>query len=110
MKPSPVELEAFRLLRDDLFEHLEAAEYLATADTWTQEQAERAREVIPDLVTVIRGLVVLHEGPVECGSCHTDWPCAQFANIHQLVKHPDSHFVRLVTARRQAAAAASGIW
>jgi hypothetical protein len=110
MNISPVEAEAFRLLRDDLYQHLLEAEYLATQnDTWSEEQAERAHEVIPDLVTVIRGLVVMHEGPEECTTCHKPWPCVQFATIHQLVKDPDRLFGKLLTARREEIAA-SGIW
>jgi hypothetical protein len=102
MDISLVEADAFRLLRDDLYRHIHEAEYLATDhETWTEEQAERAHDLIPDLVTVIRGLVVMHEGPERCATCHARWPCEQFATIHRLVKDPDHAFGTLLTERRR---------
>lgn len=96
------ESEAWRLLRNDLYMRLEEAEYLAEYDTWSVKQQRSARAVIPNLVTVIRGLVVLHDGPNgKCPACRSSWPCAVFEQIHRLVKNPDAEFVKLVGARRE---------
>jgi hypothetical protein len=98
--------EAHRLLRNDLYMHLEEAEYLAEYDTWSTKQQRSARAVIPNLVTVIRGMVVLHDGPSgRCPTCGTAWPCQNFEAIHRLVKNPDGEFVKLVDARRQRSGA-----
>ena len=94
--------EAHRLLRNDLYMHLEEAEYLAEYDTWSTKQQRSARAVIPNLVTVIRGLVVLHDDRTgKCPRCGTAWPCEEFESIHRLVKTPQSEFVELMEARKQ---------
>lgn len=94
--------EAYRLLRNDLYMHLEEAEYLAGYDRWTDKQQRTARAIIPNLVTVIRGLVVLHDGPTgKCPRCGTAWPCEEFESIHRLVKCPQSEFVKLMEDRRE---------
>lgn len=94
--------EAHRLLRNDLYMHLEEAEYLAEYEGWTMKQQRTARAVIPNLVTVIRGIVVMHDSRGDrCPTCETPWPCVNFETIHRLVKHPDAEFVKLVQARRQ---------
>ncbi len=93
--------EAHRLLRNDLYLHLEEAEYLAEFDGWTMKQQRTARAVIGNLVTVIRGIIVLHDDRSDrCPSCATTWPCNNFETIHRLVKNPDGEFVKLVKAQR----------
>jgi hypothetical protein len=95
--------EAHRLLRNDLYMHLEEAEYLAEFDGWTMKQQRTARALIPNLVTVIRGIVVLHDGSKDrCPTCETPWPCVNFETIHRLVKRPDAEFVKLVNAQRNS--------
>lgn len=94
--------EAHRLLRNDLYMHLEEAEYLAEFDGWTMKQQRTARAVIPNLVTVIRGIVVMHDGPKgRCPTCDTTWPCQNFETIHRLIKNPDGEFVKLMEEAKQ---------
>ena len=95
--------EAHRLLRNDLYLHLEEAEYLADFDGWTMKQQRTARALIGNLVTVIRGIIVLHDNrSPHCPTCTTPWPCTNFETIHRLVKSPDTEFVKLVNAQRSA--------
>lgn len=94
--------EAYRLLRNDLYMHLEEAEYLADYDHWSDKQIRAVRGIITNLVTVIRGLVVLHDDRTgKCPRCGTAWPCEEFESIHRLVKAPQSEFVKLMEARKQ---------
>jgi hypothetical protein len=92
------------LLQQDLYRHLDDAEFLAAKyDEWTEDDAESARALIQDLITVIRCVAAAHEPPTEepgvCRSCETQWPCAAIITIHRLVKDPDAEFVRLVLKR-----------
>ena len=109
---TPVEADAFRLLRDNLYEHLEEAEYLADAGNWSEAQRDSIRAVISDLVTIVRGLIAQHEAPKtaapkHCQACGTAWPCPGFHTIYKLVKNPNGEFVKLIQARRPAPAAES---
>ena len=50
---SPVVADAFRLLHNDLYGHLDEAEFLALkCREWSQQDADTARTLIPDLVVV----------------------------------------------------------
>lgn len=97
---SPVVSDAFRLLRQDLYLHLDTAEFLAARyDAWSEADAAAARSLIQDLVTVLRGVVALHDTPVaggRCRTCDSYWPCQAFETVHKLLKEPDRQFVRLV--------------
>lgn len=100
-------LEAIRLLRNDLWEHLENAEYLAEPPVaWTPEQQERAGLVIEQLVTVIRGVLIIHESGVDddsgnqCHTCESPWPCPTLTAAHRLIKDPDAELVRILDATR----------
>jgi hypothetical protein len=90
---SPVIADAFSLLRVDLYRHLDEAESLATTgQEWTEDSAT-ARELIPDLVLVIRGLLLDHQVRPggDCRTCASVWPCPVVVLIHGLVKDPDRH-------------------
>src|SRR5262245_29038470 len=102
---SPIEAEAFRLLRDNLYEHLEEAEYLADAGPWSPEQAESIRTVMSALVTIIRSLMAQHDPPRAparryCATCNTYWPCPGIYAIYKVLKDPDGELVKLIRARQ----------
>jgi hypothetical protein len=95
---SPVMADAFRLLRQDLYHHLDEAEFLALKyDEWTEKDSDAARELIPDLVLVIRGMLIDHKirPDGDCRTCASAWPCPVVALIHGLVKDPERQFVAL---------------
>ena len=56
------------------------------------------RDLIPDLVVVIRGLLIEHEGTSvgDCRTCHAAWPCPVVTTIYALVKDPDREFVAIL--------------
>jgi hypothetical protein len=99
-------IEAHRLLLDDLYTHLEEAEYLGDYSHWSVELQDSVRAVLPNLVTVIRGIVVMHDGGPTgtCPTCQAAWPCKSFEMVHRLIKDPDGEFVKLRDARRQQSA------
>jgi hypothetical protein len=96
--------DAFQLLRNDLYEYLEEAEYLPDRlrHLITPELAPLA-QVVGDLVTVVRGVVVQHKADddVVCTVCKTEYPCLAVSTIRELVKDPDRVFVELITAARE---------
>jgi hypothetical protein len=101
-KLSPVLSSAFHLLRQDMYLHLDTAELLATGhDRWSEEDQQSARKVIEDLVTVIRGVVALHDTPdgVRCRTCDMEWPCAALETLHRLIKEPDREFTKILHRR-----------
>jgi hypothetical protein len=91
---SPVVTDAFRLLHNNLYEHLDEAEFVATAATWSEEETRR---LIIDLVTVVRAIVVLHEKAESnsCRTCGAQWPCQAFQAVHRLLKDPNREFARI---------------
>jgi hypothetical protein len=96
---SPLVADAFSLLRTDLYNHLGEAEFLASkALEWSWEDIDAARKLIPDLVVVIRGLLLEHQMMTsgDCRICTSAWPCSVVTTIHALVKDPDREFVALV--------------
>jgi hypothetical protein len=98
-KLSPVLSSAFHLLRQDLYLHLDSAEHVATGRTvWSEEDIRTARALIEDLVTVIRGVVALHDTPngSRCRTCDMSWPCQALETLHRLVKDPDLEFVKIL--------------
>lgn len=103
---SPVVTDAFRLLCRDLYEHLGEAECLARQCTeWCDQDMDTVRKLIPDLVTVIRGLVLEHEVTPSggCRTCPSAWPCPVVTTIHALVKDPEREFVALVRRAHEEA-------
>jgi hypothetical protein len=92
---SPVVSDAFKLLRQDLYLHLDNAEYVA------ENESESAQKLIQDLVTVVRGVVALHDTPygARCKVCDGTWPCQAFETVHRLLKDPDKQFVKILNQR-----------
>lgn len=102
-EPSPVLADAFDLLREDLFIHLEEAESLADQDRgWSAEDALRAGTLIGDLVHVVRALLGEHglDPDGDCQICASAWPCLVVETIHTFLKDPQRQFVALVTRAR----------
>ncbi|TCP56523.1 hypothetical protein EV191_101466 [Tamaricihabitans halophyticus] len=100
---TPARADAYRLLRDDLMLHLYGAEYHATkAETWTPDDEAIARELIPDLVNVLNGALLAHEGNCHgrCRFCRETWPCATIESLHRAVKDPKRQFITLVETVR----------
>lgn len=96
---SPILTDTFHLLRTDLYVHLDEAEFLATkVDEWSGQDVDVARELIPDLVVVVRGLLAEHQVVTggDCRTCRSAWPCPVVTTIHALVKDPDRAFVAIV--------------
>ena len=59
---SPVLADAFHLLLRDHYEHLCEAEDLASkTGEWSGEDIDSVRRLIPDLLVMIRGLLIEHE-------------------------------------------------
>jgi hypothetical protein len=102
---TPALADAFRLLRQDIYGYLDEAEFLSTKLTeWTPEDARTARRLVPDLVTIVRGILLDHKETAvgTCVTCNTCWPCSAVNTIHGLVKDPDHEFVKI--AQRALAA------
>ena len=96
---SPAVADAFDLLHMNLYRHLDEAEFLARkCQEWTGEDIDTARELIPDLVIVIRGLLFDHQvrPDGDCRICTSAWPCPVVALIHGLIKDPQRQFIALV--------------
>ncbi|MGH4018455.1 MAG: hypothetical protein ACRDT0_04265 [Pseudonocardiaceae bacterium] len=100
---SPTVVDAFRLLRLDLYGHLDQAEFLADKlNEWSAQDEDTVRELIPDLLFVIRRLLVEHEVLTngDCRICTSAWPCPVVTTIHAQVKDPQHQFVSLVRRAR----------
>jgi hypothetical protein len=96
---SPVHADAFRMLLTDLQEHLcETQDLTSRLDGWSDEDTDSLRRLIPDLIVVIRGLLIEHKvTPVgTCRTCSSSWPCPVVTTIHRLVKDPDREFVAIL--------------
>lgn len=95
---SSVQADAFALLSNDLYLHLDEADSLSTQNAeWSDEDSERARGLIGDLVLVIRGLLIEHRlQNGGCRLCASSWPCPVVTTIHAFVKDPHRQFVALV--------------
>ena len=92
---SPVHADAFRLLLTDLHDHLCEAEHLASmAEEWSDDDTDSVRRLIPDLLVMIRGLLIEHKATPHgnCRTCPSPWPCPVVTTIHALVKDPDREF------------------
>jgi hypothetical protein len=89
---SPAHAHAFWLLRNEIYTQLDEAEFVSA------EFAESARELICDLVTVIRAVVAQHKDDAEghCLFCHHIWPCLSIGSIHQIMQDPEREFAKLM--------------
>lgn len=100
MEPiSPTLSAAYHLLRTEIYRHLDEAEYLAQFDTWDAMEQELARKVIPDLATVIRGMVAQHESTDDTGRCKVcgiPWPCSVTETVHALVTDQERTFRKIL--------------
>jgi hypothetical protein len=99
---APAVADAFGLLWVDLDEHLCEAEALACKFTWSEEDVDRVGTLIPDLVLVIRGLLIEHQPMPRgtCRPCSAAWPCPVVTTIHGLVKDQDRTFTALLEQAR----------
>lgn len=96
---APIINDAFDLLCTDLYVHLDEAEFLASkVDEWSRQDVDAARELIPDLLVVIRGLWAEHQVTPggDCRTCRSVWPCPVVTTIHALVKDPNRAFVAIL--------------
>jgi hypothetical protein len=89
------------LLRNEIYQILDDAEYLAQLD-WDETDEALARKTIPDLTTVIRGLIAEHESSDtgQCRACACAWPCQVTECVHALVKDPDRAFGEILSKLR----------
>ncbi|WP_158888839.1 hypothetical protein [Amycolatopsis anabasis] len=86
----------------DLYAHLDDAEFLAMKTrSWNDDDIATARKVIPDLVVVVRSVLLQHEETwfETCRFCQQPWPCPTVRSIHRVIKDPEREFVRLVESR-----------
>ncbi|SFB00417.1 hypothetical protein SAMN05216266_103216 [Amycolatopsis marina] len=93
--------EAYALLREDLYDHLDRAEFLAMQCThWDTADIATARRLIPDLVDVVRAALAQHEtGPHgRCRGCLRSWPCDTVVAIHRTIKDRDRALVALAAS------------
>jgi hypothetical protein len=101
---SPVLADAVHLLREDLYNHLHEAEYLAEQDSeWSPDDSEMARKLIENLVLILRRLLSEHmlHSSGDCQTCPSAWPCPVVTTIHATVKDPESQFVALIQANAE---------
>jgi hypothetical protein len=99
----PAVADAFRLLRQDIYGYLDEAEFLATKlGEWSCEDAHSARCLVPDLVGIVRGILLDHKetSAGACPTCGGRWPCATVCTIHGLVKDPTHEFVKIALRAR----------
>ncbi|MGH3702708.1 MAG: hypothetical protein ACRDRU_23420 [Pseudonocardiaceae bacterium] len=97
--------EACCLLHDDLYRHLYEAEYLAEQDgEWSTDDLATARQLIGDLVLILRGLLIEHRArdSGDCQICTVSWPCPVVTTIHAVVKDPQRQFAALVMRARDS--------
>jgi hypothetical protein len=103
---SPAVADAHRLLRQDLCDYLDEAEYLSTKlTTWTEADARSARDLIPDLTMIVRGVLLDHKESADgvCPGCNSAWPCSSVSTVHGLIKDPAREFVKIAQRARAAA-------
>ncbi|MGQ0775170.1 MAG: hypothetical protein ACT4NY_12245 [Pseudonocardiales bacterium] len=96
---TPVQADAFALLSDNLYLHLDEVNSLTIQCwTWSADEMQTASALIRDLVRVIRELLIEHklQDSGDCRICTSAWPCPVVTTIHGLVKDPQRQFVPLV--------------
>ncbi|MGH3772798.1 MAG: hypothetical protein ACRDRW_15640 [Pseudonocardiaceae bacterium] len=97
--PIPLLADALDLLGYDLLAHLDEADNVADQrGRWSDEDMTTARELIGDLVLIIRRLLTEHQlqPSGDCTGCAATWPCPVVVSIHAVVKDPERQFVALV--------------
>ena len=96
---NPAMARAFALLRNELYEYLDASELLAEADEdWRSSEIDSARKLIRDLVEVIRAVLSQHEEDRlgGCRLCHVRrWPCDTITVIDRVLHDENREFVRI---------------
>jgi hypothetical protein len=95
----PALAEAYSLLRADIYRFLDETEFLAQFEYWDEKELELVRRTIPDLTTIIRGLVVEHESSDttgKCDMCNVTYPCQVTQSIRALIKDPQRVFWRIL--------------
>lgn len=94
-----IRAEAFDLLRQDLYTYLDESECpVESLEVGEREAVRSACKLIPDLTTVIRGVLGDHKND-EAGKCHTcvaEWPRQSVRTIYALVKDPEREFLNIV--------------
>jgi hypothetical protein len=99
-----VRAEAFDLLRQDLYAYLDESESLVeNLETSGNEVIASAGKLIPDLTTVIRGVLADHKNDEagKCHACQAEWPCQSVRTIHALVTDPEREFLNIVERGRE---------
>lgn len=97
--------DAYRLLLMELYVHLDIAEFHAMKGAdWDDTDIDTARDLIPDLVLVIRKTLTAHESDARgrCATCPTAWPCPVINQLHGLIKAPDLHMHKMVRVDRDS--------
>ncbi len=97
------QVDANRLLHIDLYDYLDEAEGLASKYmTWGADDIDHARSMIPELVLIVRGMVVKHESDDggQCAACAVPWPCDIVGTVHRLVTDPLSSFTAILRDAR----------
>lgn len=95
---SPAVADAFRLLRADLYGRLDQAEFVAGGwDEWTDREVDTIRELIGDLVFIVRQLLREHEvrDTGDCRICASAWPCRVVTTIHLIATDPERQLAAL---------------
>ncbi|KAA2256531.1 hypothetical protein F0L68_26205 [Solihabitans fulvus] len=108
---SPALANAFRLLRFDLYGYLDEIEFLVNdLDDADSPELRLIGELVPGLVTTIRGMLARHVPNKEgfCPVCsiipggrqfrRESWPCREVQTIHDLLKDPDGVFAKVMAA------------
>jgi hypothetical protein len=94
----PALAEAYALLRADIYRFLDETEFLAQLEPWDEKELKLIRRTIPDLTTIIRGLVTEHESSYagKCLVCDVTYPCQVTQSIRALIKDPQRVFWRIL--------------
>ncbi|OZM73728.1 hypothetical protein CFN78_09460 [Amycolatopsis antarctica] len=95
---SPALDRAFWLLRNEIYERLDAADCLIEDFAeWTGAQQERAGQVLDDLVTTIRSVVAEHVADTagQCVFCADAWPCRTIAVVYRVTTDPERQIATL---------------
>jgi hypothetical protein len=96
---SPAVADAFRLLRTNLYLHLDETEFLADRwDEWSEDDVTTARALISDLALLVRQILREHDvrPDGDCALCALVWPCPVVTTIHEVVTDPEHRFTTLV--------------
>jgi hypothetical protein len=87
--------DAGNLLRDRLYQHVEAADDLADRSLpWSEDHIDAVCKVIENMSLVIRCAVHDHipSDFDSCTTCRTPWPCVTITEIHKVLTDPSTAF------------------